>query len=302
LSNLSPKLTFLRLLFSQSSFFAWLNCRIVVTFISGTISLITAIAFKKKQSVNWACEQLNLATVSSLIFSLTYSFDNPNMTLNQNEPTPIPQVEPRWPAALTVLVAIGLVSALPYRIRLFPVWFVHVAAISLLASMTAVWLTRAKARWRRVEHIVMLLFVVVAGFRNLIGLASLIHNMLFQSQMIDGLTLLASSVSTWITNVLIFSLLYWQIDLGGPEARINNAGRRPDWLFPKTGVPEDGLSDWRPTFIDYLFLAYTTATAFSPTDTLPLTARAKLLLMLESAISMITIIVIASRAINILGS
>lgn len=140
------------------------------------------------------------------------------MTVNKIEPIQIPQVEPRWPAALTVLVAIGLVSALPYRIR------------------------------------------------------------------------------------LIFSLLYWQIDLGGPEARINNAGRKPDWLFPQTGVPEDGPSDWRPTFIDYLFLAYTTATAFSPTDTLPLTARAQLLLMLESAISMTTVIVIASRAINILGS
>ena len=224
------------------------------------------------------------------------------MTVNKNEPTQIPKVEPRWPAALTVLVAIGLVSALPYRIRLFPDWFVYVAAISLLSSMTAVWLTRAKARWRRIEHMIMLFFVVVAGFRNLIGLASLIYEMLFQSQMIDGLTLLASSVATWITNVLIFSLLYWQIDLGGPEARINNAGRKPDWLFPQTGVPEDGLSNWRPTFIDYLFLAYTTATAFSPTDTLPLTARAKLLLMLESAISMTTVIVIASRAINILGS
>jgi hypothetical protein len=147
----------------------------------------------------------------------------------------------------------------------------------------------------------MLSFIVVAGVRNLTGLGSLIQEMVFQSKAIDGLTLLGSSVGTWITNVLIFALLYWQIDLGGPEARINNAGRRPDWLFSQTGVP-DVLPDWRPTFIDYLFLAYTTATAFSPTDTLPLTARAKVLLMLESAIAMTTVIVVASRAINILGS
>lgn len=125
--------------------------------------------------------------------------------------------------------------------------------------------------------------------------------MVFQSKEIDGLTLLTSSATTWITNVLIFSLLYWQIDLGGPEARMNNVGRRPDWLFPQRGVP-DVLPDWRPTFIDYLFLSFTTATAFSPTDTLPQTARAKLLLMLESTISMTMVLVVASRAINILGS
>lgn len=218
----------------------------------------------------------------------------------KNQTSPL-QIEPRWPPALTVLAALGLLSVLPDRIRLFPSWFVHVAAIALLASMAAVVLTGAKARWRRNEHIVMLFFIVIAGVGNLAGLGSLIHEMVFQSKAIDGLTLLASSAGTWITNVLIFALLYWQFDLGGPEARMNNAGRRPHWLFPQTGVP-DVLPDWRPTFIDYLFLAYTTATAFSPTDTLPLTARAKLLLMLESAIAMTTVLVVASRAINILGS
>lgn len=218
-----------------------------------------------------------------------------------NNQTSTLQIEPRWPVAVTVLATLGLLSVLSDRIRLFPSWFVHVAAFALLAAMAAVVLTGAKARWRRIEHIVMLSFVVVAGIRNLTGLGSLIYEMVSPSKAIDGLTLLASSLGTWITNVLIFALLYWHFDLGGPEARINNAGRRPDWLFSQTGTP-DVLPDWRPTFIDYLFLAYTTATAFSPTDTLPLTVRAKLWLMLESAIAMTTVIVVASRAINILGS
>jgi hypothetical protein len=116
------------------------------------------------------------------------------------------------------------------------------------------------------------------------------------------LSLLASSIAVWVTNVTTFSLLYWEIDRGGPEARQNNAGTMPDWLFPQTGAPaEDVRPDWRPVFVDYLFLGYSTATAFSTTDVMPLTSRAKLLMMLESAISLATIVVVAARAINILG-
>jgi hypothetical protein len=106
----------------------------------------------------------------------------------------------------------------------------------------------------------------------------------------------------WVTNVLTFSLLYWQIDRGGPEARANNAITRPDWMFPQTGAPGDAPPDWRPKFVDYLVLGFSTATAFSPTDALPLTSRAKMLMMLESTISLVTIVVVASRAINILGN
>jgi len=100
----------------------------------------------------------------------------------------------------------------------------------------------------------------------------------------------------------MFSLLYWQIDCGGPEARANNAGTKPDWLFPQEGAPEDAPPDWRPTLVDYLFLGFSTATGFSTTDVIPVTSRAKMLMMLESTISLVTIVVVASRAINILGS
>jgi hypothetical protein len=101
----------------------------------------------------------------------------------------------------------------------------------------------------------------------------------------------------------MFSLLYWQIDRGGPGSRDTNAGRRPDWLFPQESAPTGDLPpDWRPTFVDYLFLAFSTATAFSPTDILPLTHRAKVIMMIESSISLITLVVVAARAINVLGS
>jgi uncharacterized membrane protein len=98
-------------------------------------------------------------------------------------------------------------------------------------------------------------------------------------------------------------LLYWQIDRGGPEGRIDGAHDWPDWLFPQVGAPAgDVPGDWRPTFVDYLYLSYSTATAFSTTEVAPLTARAKLLMMLQSMISLTTIVLVASRAINILGS
>jgi len=212
------------------------------------------------------------------------------------------RIEPRWPVALTVLAVFFLLAVLPERVRLFPILFPYVVAIVVIAPMAAVTLTAAKARLLRVERVMTLFFFVVAGAATLAGLAYLIHAMVRRSAEIGGLQLLTSSIAVWITNVLMFSLLYWQIDRGGPEARLNNASTKPDWLFPQVGAGEDVPPDWRPMFLDYLFLGFTTATAFSPTDALPLTSRAKMLLMLESTISLATIVVVASRTINILGS
>jgi hypothetical protein len=212
------------------------------------------------------------------------------------------RIEPRWPIVLAIFAAILMVVLLPERVVLFPAWFPYVIGIALILPMAAVGLSAEKARWLRVERTVMLLFIVAMGVGTLANLASLIGAMVRRSGEVGGLQLLASSIVVWVSNVLIFSLLYWRIDRGGPEARANNAGTRPDWLFPQAGAPEDAPPDWRPTFVDYLFLGFSTATAFSPTDALPLTPRAKILMMLESTMSLGTIVVVASRAINILGS
>jgi hypothetical protein len=212
------------------------------------------------------------------------------------------RIEPRWPVVLAILAAILMVVLLPERVVLFPKWFPYVIGIALILPMVAVGLSAEKAWWLRVERTIMLLFIVAMGVGTLANLASLIRAMVRRSGEVGGLQLLASSIVVWVSNVLIFSLLYWRIDRGGPEARANNAGTRPDWLFPQTGAPEDAPPDWRPTFVDYLFLGFSTATAFSPTDALPLTSRAKMLMMLESTMSLGTIVVVASRAINILGS
>jgi hypothetical protein len=211
--------------------------------------------------------------------------------------------EARWPVALTICAVIGLLTLLPGRIRLFPNWIAYVSGITVLTPIAVVGLTAEKARWLRIERIVTLLFFVGAAAGNLLNLANLVHAMAYRSAQVGGLQLLGSSVAVWITNVLMFSLLYWQIDRGGPEARLNDVGVRPDWLFPQRGAPaEDVAPGWRPSYVDYLFLAYETATAFSTTDVMPLTCRAKALMMLESTIALVTLVVVAARSINILGT
>ena len=212
------------------------------------------------------------------------------------------RIEPRWPVVLATLAVLCVLTLLPARIRLFPSWFPYAIGMGLLLPMVGVWLSGAQARWLRVERTTTLVFSVLAEAVTLTTVLYLIFKMLNRPEDFSGRQLLTSSIGAWGTNVLAFSLVYWRIDRGGPEARAGDAGTKPDWLFPQTGVPEEAPSDWRPTYIDYLFLAFSTAMAFSPTDALPLTSRAKLLMMVESAVSLLTLVTVAARAINILGS
>jgi uncharacterized membrane protein len=210
--------------------------------------------------------------------------------------------EHRWPVAIAILVVIGLLALLPGRIKLFPDWFPYAIGIVEIIPIVGVELTKGNRRWIRFERIITLLFVVFIVVGTLVNLASLIQKMIQQSTEIGGLQLFASSIAVWTTNILAFSMLYWQIDCGGPEVRINGAGKRPDFLFSQQSAPAEVVPpDWRPDFVDYLYLGFTTATAFSPTDVLPMTSRGKLLMMLNSSISLLTLVVVAARAINILG-
>lgn len=212
------------------------------------------------------------------------------------------RLESRWPVVLAVLAVLFLLAMLPARVRLIPGWGPFVLTVVMLLPVIAVGLTRANAGWLRAERIITLLFFLISSVSAVATLAFLLRVMVNRSTEISGIELLSSSIAVWVTNVLVFSLLYWQMDRGGPDARANDAGVRPDWQFPQTGVPDDAPPGWRPGFVDYLFLGYSTATAFSPTDTLPLTSRAKLLMMVQSTISLVTIVMVAARAINILGS
>jgi hypothetical protein len=211
-------------------------------------------------------------------------------------------IEPRWPIIVAVVVVVLLLAVLPSRVRVFPAWVPWLTAIVLIVPMAALALNTATGALLRIERIVTAVFLMIAGFGIIAALKTLISAMVRRSSEVTGIHLLTSSIAVWATTVLLFSVAYWRIDRGGPEARANHANRKPDWLFPQENAGENVPPDWRPTFVDYLFLAFCTATAFSPTDAQPLTARGKLLMMLESTISLVTIVVVASRAINILGS
>jgi hypothetical protein len=207
--------------------------------------------------------------------------------------------EPRWPPMLAIIAVLFLLEVLPQRIRLLPAWAPYVISIAAIAPMVAVTLAPASARWANIERAIVLLFVAIATALTVVGLANLIR-MTVSHPEISGIRLLTSSIAVWGTNVLMFSLLYWQIDRGGPTTRAGNVNIKPDWLFPQEGAPEDVPPGWRLSYVDYLFLGYSTATAFSPTDALPLTSRAKMLMMLESTISLLTIVIVGARAINIM--
>ncbi len=111
---------------------------------------------------------------------------------------------------------------------------------------------------------------------------------------------LGVAAGLWAANVLIFALWYWEIDRGGPHRRHESAPPDPDFLFPQQSGPDIGPQDWMPEFVDYLFVAFTSATAFSPTDTLPLTRRVKVLLMVQELSSLVMVALLAARAINVL--
>ncbi|MFH7243821.1 MAG: hypothetical protein ACHWZW_13335 [Spirulina sp.] len=214
---------------------------------------------------------------------------------------PSRSIEPRWPVALTIGMVLVLLTVLPDRIRVFPVWLTYLLGIAILVVIALVPLTGGKPRSLRIERWITLLFCLVVGPAMLVGLRHLLFEMFDPSGDLNGLELFTSSVAVWVIGILIFALLYWQSDRGGPEMRLSHRQRPPDWLFPQADL-DDILPDWQPTFVDYLFLSYNTAAAFSPTDVAPITARAKLMLMAQSLISLATILVVVSRAIGIIGT
>jgi hypothetical protein len=134
---------------------------------------------------------------------------------------------------------------------------------------------------------------------NVVSLTELIHALLYGSKA-GGRPLVYASVPIWLTNVIVFGLWYCELDRGGPAFRQLADHRRPYFLFPQMSMP-GSAPGWAPDFLDYLYTSFTNATAFSPTDTMPLTAWAKWLMMLQSFASLVTVAVVVSRAVNILN-
>ncbi len=211
------------------------------------------------------------------------------------------KLEPRWPIVLTAMVVYAS-GQLPGRVKVFPHWVIVLLAASLIVPMVALHLARAKQRWLQLEKVAIVIFLAVAAFGILLDLKDLFHAMLQPPSGLTGIELLNSSMSLWASNVLMFSVAYWWIDRGGAESRVSGVRQMPDWHFPREDVDPESVPPWQPTYVDYLFLAFCTATSFGPTEAMPMTPRAKLLMMAESLISLVTVLAIASRAIGLLGN
>lgn len=218
-----------------------------------------------------------------------------------HEATPTLDLEPRWPMVLTVMVVFGS-TLLPGRVRLFPPWVVLCIVIVLIAPMAGLWLSSAKQQWLRIEGWVTSAFVLYSTVAMLLDLKDIFVKMVTPPNGITGMQLLNSSISLWGTNVLIFAVAYWRIDRGGSVARAERVPGAPDFLFPREEAEHELLPAWQPTFADYLYLAFCTAAAFTPAEAMPMTTRAKMLMMAEGLIALVTVLAIASRAIGLLGS
>jgi uncharacterized membrane protein len=190
---------------------------------------------------------------------------------------------------------LGVVLAFPRRYELGPPWeetiFTITLAVVVLISATSN-LVNASGR---VSKAAILTVVGLMSAYNALALCQLVFFLVFPDANraeIEAPRLLASAVSIWLTNVLTFALLYWEVDGAGPERRMHDPAGRRDFAFPGDLT--------MPRYADYLFLAFNTATAFSPTDTMPLTTRVRMMMMAESTVSLMALAIIAARAINIL--
>lgn len=151
---------------------------------------------------------------------------------------------------------------------------------------------------RRIRRVSVCLIGLIT-LANVVTLVEFIAALLHGTKA-GGRSLVYASVLIWLTNIIVFGLWYWEIDRGRPAARLRVDHRRPDFMFPQQTLP--GIAPgWTPTFLDYLYTSFTDATAFSPTDTVPLTSWAKLLFMLQSLASLLIVALVVSRAVNILS-
>jgi len=209
--------------------------------------------------------------------------------------------EPYWPATVATLAILCLYAALPEDLTFGPTWIVPVLALTLLVPLSLARLRRARLeQWRPVA----LALIAVINAANVISLGLLVHALLrggtVHGVKVVGGALLLAAIAIWLTNALVFALWYWELDRGGPDARRRPRHRRPDFLFPQMVTPACAERGWTPGFVDYLYVSFTNATAFSPTDTMPLTPWAKLLMLAQSLASLLTVALVAARAVNIL--
>jgi hypothetical protein len=211
-------------------------------------------------------------------------------------------VEPRWPLALVLLAFIAVTVVLrlaePDRESVGPHWLVPALEVGLLFALIAANPAQlvGRSRWLRPLSIALITGLAVMA---LVSTAVLISHLITGTgESNSAASLLASGALVWLGNALVFGLLYWEFDSGGPLARIRRERPYPDFAFSQQLSPELAPPGWRPQYVDYLILGITTSTAFSPTDVMPMKAWAKLAMAAQSLISLTVIGLVIARAVN----
>ena len=219
-----------------------------------------------------------------------------NLQSARDEWTP----EPRWPALIAVVAVGGLYFALPSDLTIGPRWlFPAIIGALLVPTVVSHW-----AGQHHLDRILGFTVTSVVTIEVIVSVVLLIRAL--PSHRESSTALLLSATCVWTSNLLVFALWYWRLDAGGPHGRDSRPGHAEGaFLFPQmTMLPEAraaaGLQTWSPNFLDYLFLAFNTSTAFSPTDTPALARWGKVLMMLQSLISLTVLALLAARAVNIL--
>ena len=193
-----------------------------------------------------------------------------------------------------------LIGFLPERYKLAPQWLIYGNAAFCVSALALSMFAPGPIR-RRVARPAALASLVLAIGLILLALGRIVEDLMYEPKTLNALSLFHTSVALWFGNILIFTIAYWLIDGGGPDARTAGTAQYFDFDFPARSEPSKLPPGWQPTIMDYLFVAFTANTSFGPTEAMPLTARAKALMIAQSFISLVTIAGVAARAIGATG-
>lgn len=208
------------------------------------------------------------------------------------------QAEQRWPASLAVGAIIAIQWWLPERLTFGPRWLFPAVELAIAVVLFAANPVRMQAAKPALRGLALGLTMVV-GVGTALSVTLLIRDILTGFDTPSAVQLLGAGAGIYVMNVLTFAVLFWELDRGGPIERGLGTDPYPDFLFPQMTAPPDMVKhDWEPYFLDYLYVAFTNATAFSPTDTMPLSRWAKSAMGLESAIALATAALVIAKAVN----
>ena len=210
--------------------------------------------------------------------------------------------ERRWPAALAIVVLIAIPFLLPEQVFSRAFWATAPVEIALLATLAIADPGRIDRRSQSLRRLSIALTVLLAGIASVFTVLLVIELVDGAPDLRDATTLLTTGALVWIEVNLAFALLYWELDGGGAAERLHARWEYLDLAFPEHMNPELAPPDWRPIFVDYFYLGFTNATAFSPTDVMPLARWAKLMMVAQALMSIIILALVIANAVNILGT